>query len=97
MLVDLPGAGSMKPTLFELLRPILEDWIGGQIPLVPSSIYGVRVYTEGSTLKARRCVRSSAVGLRRVRYLESKQLLCWPAAFRQCTLMHVNNAIGNAQ
>jgi len=66
MLVDLPGAGSMKPTLFELLRPILEDWIGGQIPLVPSSIYGVRVYTKGSALQARHCVRAPAVGLRRV-------------------------------
>lgn len=40
----------MKPTIFELIRPIFEQWIGG-IPLVPSAVYGVRVYTEGSILQ----------------------------------------------
>jgi hypothetical protein len=50
LLVDLPEIGSMKPTIFELIRPIFEQWIGG-IPLVPSAIYGVRVYTEGSILQ----------------------------------------------
>jgi len=48
--VDLPEIGSMKPTIFELIRPIFEQWIGG-IPLVPSAVYGVRVYTEGSILQ----------------------------------------------
>lgn len=53
LLVDLPEIGSMKPTLFELIRPVFEEWIGG-IPLVPSAIYGVRIYTEGSILQVRK-------------------------------------------
>jgi hypothetical protein len=50
LLVDLPEIGSMKPTIFELIRPVFEEWIGN-IPLVPSAIYGVRIYTEGSILQ----------------------------------------------
>lgn len=44
----------MKPTIFELIRPVFEEWIGN-IPLVPSAIYGVRIYTEGSILQVRPC------------------------------------------
>ena len=52
--MDLPEIGSMKPTIFELIRPVFEEWIGN-IPLVPSAIYGVRIYTEGSILQVRPC------------------------------------------
>jgi hypothetical protein len=52
--VDLPEIGSMKPTIFELIRPVFEEWIGN-IPLIPSAIYGVRIYTEGSILQVRPC------------------------------------------
>ena len=33
-----------------VMRPILESWIGGQIPLYFSTAYGVRRYYNGSTL-----------------------------------------------
>mmetsp|Transcript_3198 Transcript_3198/g.9260 ORF Transcript_3198/g.9260 Transcript_3198/m.9260 type:complete len:542 (-) Transcript_3198:1506-3131(-) len=49
LLVDLPGTGTAKPTLFEMIRPTFERWadIG---PQEPSAIYGIRIYTEGSSL-----------------------------------------------
>ena len=53
MLVDLPELGSMKQTLYELIRPVMEEWDGG-VPLVPSAIYGIRIYTEGSILQVPR-------------------------------------------
>ena len=56
MLVDLPELGSMKPTLYELMRPVMEEWDGG-VPLVPSAIYGIRIYTEGSILQVPRCLQ----------------------------------------
>ena len=30
------------------IQPILEDWIGGDIPLRPTMIYGIRRYLNGS-------------------------------------------------
>mmetsp|Transcript_16609 Transcript_16609/g.49689 ORF Transcript_16609/g.49689 Transcript_16609/m.49689 type:complete len:656 (+) Transcript_16609:522-2489(+) len=52
MMVDLPdNVGSFKTTMYEMLRPIFEQWAGLQPnELQPSAIYGIRIYTKGSTL-----------------------------------------------
>eukprot|EP00208_Stichococcus_sp_RCC1054_P007059 CAMPEP_0206137300 /NCGR_PEP_ID=MMETSP1473-20131121/2453_1 /ASSEMBLY_ACC=CAM_ASM_001109 /TAXON_ID=1461547 /ORGANISM="Stichococcus sp, Strain RCC1054" /LENGTH=534 /DNA_ID=CAMNT_0053530323 /DNA_START=367 /DNA_END=1971 /DNA_ORIENTATION=+ len=49
-LVELPEIGTAKSTMFEMIRPTFEKW-AGVAPQLPSAIYGVRVYTEGSVLQ----------------------------------------------
>jgi prolyl 4-hydroxylase len=42
------GGGVMKDAVWEAARPTIEEWTG--MKLRPSSLYGVRVYTEGAIL-----------------------------------------------
>jgi prolyl 4-hydroxylase len=45
----LRGGGShMKNKIWEAARPTIEAWTG--MKLQPSSLYGIRVYTEGAIL-----------------------------------------------
>lgn len=46
---DLPGGGfELKDKIWEAARPTIESWTG--MKLQPSSLYGIRVYTEGAIL-----------------------------------------------
>jgi hypothetical protein len=46
----LPENGHVKRVIFDNIKPILEEWSG--IPkLVPTSFYGIRVYTRGNILR----------------------------------------------
>lgn len=47
----LPEIGSMKPAIYEYTRTTLEEWIGGDIPLEPTSMYGIRMYLNNSVLE----------------------------------------------
>lgn len=47
-MVNLPEIGELKPSLFNGLKPLLEEWSG--VDLTPTSCYGIRVYTNGSWL-----------------------------------------------
>eukprot|EP00624_Nannochloropsis_granulata_P005095 evm.model.NODE_36126_length_19233_cov_20.094889.2 len=40
----------LRSKIFKVFQPILEDWIGGAIPLEPTSMYGNRRYPAGSRL-----------------------------------------------
>lgn len=41
---------TMRKRIFDALRPGLEEWIGGDIPLEPTSAYGIRLYHRGAQL-----------------------------------------------
>lgn len=45
-LLDL---GELRDELLDELRPLHEDWYGA--PLVPSALYGMRIYRDGQTLR----------------------------------------------
>lgn len=46
---NLPGAGrDLKQAIWDAARPVIEEWTG--MEQEPSSLYGVRVYTEGAIL-----------------------------------------------
>jgi prolyl 4-hydroxylase len=46
---NLEGAGNeLKAQIWEGIRPIIEEWTGHKIK--PTSLYGVRVYTDGAIL-----------------------------------------------
>ena len=46
---SLKGAGSeLKEQIWEGVKPILEEWVGRK--LVPSSLYGIRIYKENAVL-----------------------------------------------
>jgi prolyl 4-hydroxylase len=42
------GGGALKTKLWEEARSTIEEWTG--MELVPTSMYGIRVYTEGAIL-----------------------------------------------
>ncbi|RYH12717.1 hypothetical protein EON65_37495, partial [archaeon] len=42
--------GSLAWEVLEEMRELHEQWIGGEIPLRPTSAYGVRLYQNGSTI-----------------------------------------------
>jgi hypothetical protein len=46
--VNLPETGPLKPSIFNGLMPVLEEWAG--VKLTPTSCYGIRAYTQGSWL-----------------------------------------------
>lgn len=39
-----------KARLFDIMKPILEEWAGG-VPLTGTSCYGIRSYQNGSILR----------------------------------------------
>lgn len=48
---SLAGGGQeLQAKIWEEAKPILEDWIGGDTPLEPVSLYGIRQYHRGSIL-----------------------------------------------
>jgi len=40
----------LRAKIFKVYQPLLEEWIGGAIPLEPTSMYGIRRYPAGSRL-----------------------------------------------
>lgn len=48
--VPLPEVGPLKPRLFNMAYEELSNWINRATPLVPTALYGIRVYTNKSTL-----------------------------------------------
>lgn len=49
---ELVGGGKVKEQIWEGMRPIIEEWTGHK--LQPTSLYGVRLYSEGSILATRK-------------------------------------------
>jgi prolyl 4-hydroxylase len=46
---NLPGAGlELKNAIWDAAQPVIEEWTG--MELQATSMYGIRVYTEGSIL-----------------------------------------------
>lgn len=46
----LPVPKEMEDSIVQYVQPVLERWIGGNTPLVLTSIYGVRKYIDGAIL-----------------------------------------------
>eukprot|EP01039_Chlorochromonas_danica_P005605 gene5605-6172_t len=46
---DFPGGWTVKDQIWEGVRPIIEEWIGGY-KIEPTSLYGIRLYTGGAVL-----------------------------------------------
>lgn len=46
----LPIPQEMENLIVQYIQPVLERWIGGNTPLVLTSIYGIRKYVEGAIL-----------------------------------------------
>jgi len=49
-ILSFDHAGNIREFLHHSLQPIHEEWIGRREPLVPSAVYGIRSYKNGSTL-----------------------------------------------
>jgi prolyl 4-hydroxylase len=47
------GGVQVKEKIWEGVRPIIQEWIGGY-ELQPTSLYGIRLYTDGSVLATRK-------------------------------------------
>lgn len=59
----LGGGEWFRRRIWDEIRPIIQEWTGG-VPLEPTSVYGIRVYTEGSILSPhvdRQSLVSSAI------------------------------------
>lgn len=48
----IKGTSALRDSIWNSVRPILEEWTGHA--LVPTSLYGIRVYQEGSVLAPRK-------------------------------------------
>mmetsp|Transcript_28390 Transcript_28390/g.41961 ORF Transcript_28390/g.41961 Transcript_28390/m.41961 type:complete len:473 (+) Transcript_28390:16-1434(+) len=46
----LPVPKEMEDSIVQYVQPVLERWIGGNTPLMLTSIYGIRKYVEGAVL-----------------------------------------------
>jgi len=46
----IPVPKKVEESIVQYVQPIMERWIGGNTPLVLTSIYGIRVYEEGAIL-----------------------------------------------
>jgi hypothetical protein len=44
------ASDTLRAKIFKVYKPLLEEWIGGAIPLEPTSMYGIRRYPAGSRL-----------------------------------------------
>lgn len=49
---DFKGGLAVKNMIWEGMKPIIEEWVGYQIE--PTSLYGIRIYKEGSILATRK-------------------------------------------
>lgn len=47
-MIQLPK--KVEESIVQYVQPIMERWIGGNTPLILTSIYGIRVYEEGAVL-----------------------------------------------
>jgi len=50
---NFEGGWQVKEKIWEGVRPIIQEWIGGY-ELKPTSLYGIRLYTDGSVLASRK-------------------------------------------
>lgn len=50
---SFPGGNLVKQQIWDGVKPIIEEWIGGH-KIEPTSLYGIRLYTEGSILAPRK-------------------------------------------
>lgn len=50
-MVYLPESGEIKPEIYRGVKDVLEEWIGGETELDPTSMYGIRYYLNGSVLE----------------------------------------------
>ncbi len=50
------GGFAIKDQIWNAVKPIIEEWVGHQVE--PTSLYGIRIYTEGSILATRKSLRS---------------------------------------
>jgi prolyl 4-hydroxylase len=48
---DFKGGQLVKQRIWDGVRPIIEEWVGHKIQ--PTSLYGIRLYTDGSVLATR--------------------------------------------
>jgi hypothetical protein len=46
---SLRGGVDLKQRIWDALRPVISEWVGGRT-LIETSLYGIRVYKEGSIL-----------------------------------------------
>ena len=46
---DIDGEGAMSDKIFDLVYPVVSNWIGG-LELTATSLYGIRVYKAGAVL-----------------------------------------------
>lgn len=49
----LRGGQSLKQRIWDGVKPIISEWVGHD--LKDTSLYGIRVYKEGSILATRKC------------------------------------------
>jgi prolyl 4-hydroxylase len=49
---ELKGGLALKQQIWNAMKPVIEEWVGHK--LEPTSLYGVRVYTEGAVLATRK-------------------------------------------
>ena len=47
------GGGALKAKIWEGMKPILTEWVGGE-ELQPTSLYGIRIYRKGAVLSTRK-------------------------------------------
>ncbi len=46
------GGNNVKGKIWETVKPIIEEWVGRKVE--PTSLYGIRIYKEGSILATRK-------------------------------------------
>jgi hypothetical protein len=50
---SLRGNNGLKQRIWDGVKPIISEWVGHE--LKDTSLYGIRVYKEGSILATRKC------------------------------------------
>jgi hypothetical protein len=46
------GGFAVKQQIWDLIQPVIEEWVGRKVE--PTSLYGIRIYSEGSILSTRK-------------------------------------------
>jgi hypothetical protein len=46
------GGFAVKQQIWDLIQPVVEEWVGRKV--VPTSLYGIRIYSDGSILSTRK-------------------------------------------
>ncbi len=50
------GGNNVKGKIWETVKPIIEEWVGRKVE--PTSLYGIRIYKEGSILATRKFLKT---------------------------------------